>query len=198
MSLPTYSAAAPLLLAAVSFLSSCSQQEPATITSPAGEAAAKPAPAPFPYGAKVDSLNGIAGHTFGQPLNAFSNLQPLPVEKGELTRVYSPSPGQQRNWFDKHRDQIFVQLYWFEQGKFVKFRAVGAAAPLRTEAVYLLGPGLAQGLDQLFWEGSQARAVYSEQNRGFGRQGTLEVVSKPFAAEQAARTQAQLKADNTQ
>jgi hypothetical protein len=183
----------PLAVLAGTLLTSCSSGDSSSETKPGS---APKAAVAFPFGTKVDSLNGIAGHTFGQPLSAFANLRPLPVEKGELTRVYSSSPGQQRNWFDKHRDQVSIQLYWFEKNKFVKFRAVGAALPLRTEAVYLLGPGLAQGLDQLFWEGSRARAVYSEQNRGFGREGTLDVLSKSFEAEQAARTQAQLKAEN--
>ncbi|MGI4735856.1 MAG: hypothetical protein ACRYG7_11840 [Janthinobacterium lividum] len=183
-----------LAVLAGTLLLSCSSADSTPETKPG---ASTKAAVPFPFGTKVDSLNGIAGHTFGQPLSAFSNMQPLPVEKGELTRVYSPSPDQQSGWFGKHRKQVYVQLYWFQGNKFVKFRAVGVAATLRTEAVYLLGSGLEQGPDQLFWEGSRARAVYSEQNRGFGQEGTLDVLSKPFEAEQAARAQAQLKAENT-
>ncbi|RZK32831.1 MAG: hypothetical protein EOO63_00005 [Hymenobacter sp.] len=83
-------------------------------------------------------------------------------------------------------------------GKFSKFRAVGDAATLRAEAIYLLGPGQAQGQYQLFWDGSRARAVFSEQARGFGREGTLDVLSKPLEAEVAAKKQALLKAENDQ
>ena len=88
------------------------------------------------------------------------------------------------------------QLYWFLDNKFSQFRAGGDAATLRAEAIYLLGPG--QGQYQLLWDGSWARAVFSEQARGFGREGTLDVLSKPLEAELAAKKQALLKAENAQ
>jgi hypothetical protein len=62
--------------------------------------------------------------------------------------------------------------------------------------LFLFGPGLARDR-QLFWEGERARAVYSERNQGFGREGTLEVLSKSLEATLAAQAQAKLKADNT-
>lgn len=178
-------------------LSGCSSP---TSTSETQAASPKPAAAVrFPFGAKVDSLNGIAGHTFGQPVSAFPPMRPLQVSPGELTRTYADGGSPKATgWFGKHRPQVPVQLYWFLDNKFSQFRAVGDAATLRAEAIYLLGPGQAQGPHQLFWEGSRVRAVFSEQVRGFGVEGTLDVLSKPLEAELAAKKQALLKAENAQ
>ena len=179
----------------------CSQHSPATTDAKPDLAAPQPAvPQPvarFPYGAKVDSLNGLAGHTFGQPLRAFPPMKPYPAEPGELLRIYLVPKQATGNWFARHRREVPYQYYHFLDGQFYRFRAVGDAATLRAEALYLLGPGLAQG-PQLYWEGERARAVYSEQIRGFGREGTLEVLSKPLEAALAAKAQAKLKADNAQ
>ena len=192
----TYSYFPTLAVLAGSLLSSCSSAD----SPPQNQAKApNPAAVQFPFGAKVDSLNGIAGHTFGQPVSAFPHMRLMQPSPGELTRTYSDegsSGAKATGWFSKHRPQVPTQLYWFLNDRFSQFRAVGDAATLRAEAIYLLGPGQAQGQYQLFWEGSRARAVFSEQARGFGREGTLDVLSKPLEAELAAKKQALLKADN--
>lgn len=185
------------LLVAGTLLGSCSQREPATTAAAAGESApAKPA-ARFPHGAKIDSLNGVAGHTFGQPLSAFPKLEMYAVEPGEVTRTYHPPAGTTGSWFAKHRREVPYQFYDFLDGQFYRFRAVGEPATLRAEAEYLFGPGLVQG-PLVFWEGERARAVYSEQARGLGREGTLQVLSKPLEAALAAKARAKLQADNAQ
>lgn len=189
-----YSCFPTLAVLAGSLLSSCSSAD-STPETP------KPAAVQFPFGAKVDSLNGIAGHTFGQPVSAFPKMRLMQTSPGELTRTYDDegvAGAKATGWFGKHRPQVPTQLYWFLDNKFSQFRAVGDAATLRAEAIYLLGPGQAQGQYQLFWEGSRARAVFSEQARGFGREGTLDVLSKPLEAELAAKKQALLKAENAQ
>lgn len=200
MRLPLYACFPTLAVLAGSLFSSCSSADsnstPETQALPPKTAAVQ-----FPFGAKVDSLNGIAGHTFGQPVSAFPKMRLLPVSPGELTRTYSEEEvagAKATGWFGKHRPQVPTQLYWFLDNKFSQFRAVGDAATLRAEAIYLLGPGQAQGQYQLFWEGTRARAVFSEQARGFGREGTLDVLSKPLEAELAAKKQALLKAENAQ
>ena len=198
MRLPTTTSCLSVLIAFTGgLLSGCSS--PAS-TSETQAASPKPAATvQFPFGAKVDSLNGIAGHTFGQPVSAFAPMRPLQVSPGELTRTYADGgSAKATGWFGKHRPQVPTQLYWFLDNKFSQFRAVGDAATLRAEAIYLLGPGQAQGQHQLFWEGSRARAVFSEQARGFGVEGTLDVLSKPLEAEVAAKKQALLKAENAQ
>ena len=185
-----------LAIIAGSLLSSCSSAD-----SPPETRAETPktTAVQFPFGAKVDSLNGIAGHTFGQPVSTFPQMRLMQTSPGELTRTYDDegvAGAKATGWFGKHRPQVPTQLYWFLDNKFSQFRAVGDAATLRAEAIYLLGPGQAQGQYQLFWDGSRARAVFSEQARGFGREGTLDVLSKPLEAELAAKKQALLKADN--
>lgn len=74
---------APALLLTLTgvFLSSCSSPSPATSeTAPVAEVTAQPSPQ-FPFGGKVDSLNGIAGHTFGQRLSAFPKMRLLPPRR---------------------------------------------------------------------------------------------------------------------
>lgn len=187
---------ATLILTTGALLGGCSQQEPATTTTNPKPAAAKEA-AKFPYGTKIDSLNGVAGHSFGQPLSAFPRMEMFPAEADELTRSYHAPEQVTSGWFAKHRREVPSQFYYFLDGQFCQFRALGDAATLRAEAAYLFGPGLQQG-PQVFWEGERARAVYSEQVRGFGREGQLDVLSKPLEAAQQAKRQAKLKADNAQ
>jgi hypothetical protein len=70
-------------------LGSCSSPSPTTNeTMPAAEVTPPPS-RQFPFGSKVDSLNGIAGHTFGQPLSAFPKMQLQPPLPGQLTRTYA-------------------------------------------------------------------------------------------------------------
>jgi hypothetical protein len=187
---------ATLVLTTGALLGGCSQQAPAT-TTPNPELAAPKETAKFPYGAKIDSLNGVAGHTFGQPVSAFPKMEMFPVEPNELTRSYHASKQVTSGWFAKHRREVPSQFYYFLDGQFCLFRAFGDAATLKAEAEYLFGPGLQQE-SQLFWEGARARAVYSEQARGFGREGRLDVLSKPLEAAKHAKAKARLKAENTQ
>lgn len=188
-------AAAPLLTLTGVLLSSCSSPSPATTaTTPA--AVTPPPSTQFPFGGKVDSLNGIAGHPFGQPLSAFPKMRLLPPSPGELTRTYSYEGKE--GWFGRHQTQVSTQLYYFLDGKFCRFLAIGNPTVLRPEVTYLFGPGQAEGKYRLFWEGSRARAAYVEQARGFGMEGRLNVLSKAFEAQQAAQEKARLKAENAQ
>ncbi|MDQ2769111.1 MAG: hypothetical protein M3Y54_01250 [Bacteroidota bacterium] len=196
---PFLTPATLLLLTGGGLLAGCSSPSPtASPTADAVKTAVSPPPA-FPFGGKVDSLHGIAGHAFGEPLSAFPKLRLLPPTPGVPvgpTRTYT-SEGT-TGWFGKHRAQVNVQLYTFLDGKFYAFVALGDPAVLRPEATYLFGPGQAQGAYQLSWEGRQARAVYTEKAAGFGREGRLDVVSKTLEAVLAAKQQAQLKAENAQ
>lgn len=191
---------AALLLLTGGLLAGCSSPSPTTASDAVvpADAPASPSPA-FPFGGKIDSLDGIAGHKFGDPLSAFPKLRLLPAIPGVPvgpTRTYTG--GETTGWFGKHRAQVPTQLYSFLDGKFCAFVAIGDPAVLRPEASYLFGPGQAQGPYQLFWDGSRARAVYAEKAAGFGREGRLDVLSKPYEAELAARASAKLKAENAQ
>jgi hypothetical protein len=99
-------------------------------------------------------------------------------------------------WFGKQQAQVSTQLYYFLNGRFCRFLAIGNPTVLRPEATYLFGPGQAEGKYRLFWEGSRARAAYVEQPRGMGMEGKLDMLSKAFEAEQAAQVQARLRAEN--
>ena len=189
---------AALLALTSPWLAGCSSPNPATTSTTAAAGVTAPPASQFPFGSKVDSLDGIAGHTFGQPLSAFPKMRLIPPAPGERTRTYEYEGTE--GWFGKHHAQVRTQFYYFLNGKFYRFMALGNPAALRPEATYLFGPGQAEGNSRLFWEGRRARAAYVERasSLGFGLEGQLDVLSKPFEAEQAAQAQAQLKAENTQ
>lgn len=189
-------APAVALVLASGLLASCSS--PSATSTPADAAAGTSTPPPpaSPFGGKIDSLNGIAGHSFGEPLSAFPKMQLLPPAPGEVTRTYTDEGTT--GWFGQHHAQVRTQFYYFLDGKFYRFLALGDPAVLRPEVLYLFGPGQAQGQYQLFWEGSRARAAYVEKAEGFGLEGRLDVLSKPVEAELAARARAKLKAENAQ
>jgi hypothetical protein len=180
-------------------LTSCSSPSPASPPNSSSAAAAAETPAPpppaVPFGGQVDSLNGIAGHAFGEPLRAFPTMRPIPPQPGELTRTYvfEGSTG----WFGKHHAQVRTFCY-FLNGKFCRFLAIGDGAVLRPEVTYLFGPGQAEGKYRLFWEGSRARAAYLEKAQGFGFEGTLDVLSKPLEAARSVQANARLQAENAQ
>jgi hypothetical protein len=187
---------APLLTITGVFLTGCSSPSPATKEASA-TTGTPAAPTPqFPFGSQVDSLNGIAGHTFGEPLSSFPKMRLLPPTPGVLARTYAYEGKE--GWFGKHQAQVSTQLYYFLDGKFCRFLAIGNPTVLRPEVTYLFGPGQAEGKYRLFWEGSRARAAYTEQARGMGMEGRLDVLSKEFEAAQAAQEKARLRAENAQ
>jgi hypothetical protein len=195
-------AALTALVLAGPLLSSCSPATPETTTDPAVAATAPVAnAAPRPYGTRADSLDGMQGHHFGEPLRNFPQLVLVTKADEKGVRVYQMPRGQERGWFGKHaRD--FATYYQFQDGKFSMFRAVttGIGAnrtAMRQEARFLFGPGkdrhdLMSGLD---WEGERVLVKYSEQLTS-PIQCWLEVYSKPLLAVQQAKQQAQLQAEN--
>ena len=189
---PSHPAILPALLLLVPglLLPGCAPPNP---TAAAGAAPAATPPA-FPFGHRVDSLNGIAGHRFGEPPSAFPRLHLEPPDLGVPLRSYtSEAP---TGWFGRHRTQVRYQYYTFFYDQFFAFVALGDPAVLKSEATHLFGPGRAQGAHQLLWEGKQVRAVYSEKAVGPGREGRLDVVSKPLEAVLAAKQSVRFKAEN--
>ncbi|WP_158010995.1 hypothetical protein, partial [Hymenobacter lapidarius] len=173
-------------------LPGCAPPDPTTA---AGAAPAATPPA-FPFGHRVDSLNGIAGHRFGEPPSAFPRFHlELPTMDFPLRSYTSGDP---TGWFGQHRAQVPDQYYTFFYDQFFAFVAQGDPAVLKSEATRLFGAGRAQGPHQLLWEGKQARAVYSEKVVGRGREGRLDVVSKPLEAALAAKQYPGDKAENAQ
>lgn len=150
----------------------------------------------------VDSLNGIPGHHFGEPLGAFPGL--VPIGSKELgAQSYYYAKGGEPGWFGKRTKEYsneFYTRYTFAEGKFVSFFASGRGdmrQALQRQAEYLYGPGVPTNNGSL-WKGRQAEAWTASDNRGFGPANTLLVRSKAFASQQAQAQADQLKRENTQ
>ena len=164
---------------------------------------ATPAPAPTKRttGTAADSLNGIPGHTFGEPLRNFPGLVLVTKDDALGLRVYKMPGSQERGWFGKHA-QDFDTYYQFQDGQFAMFRAVttGIGAnrtAMREQARFLFGPGKDRNdyMSGLDWEGERVRVMYSEKLTT-PIQCWLEVYSKPLLVVQQAKKRAQLQADN--
>ncbi len=183
-------------------LSSCSEGTPDTSAgSPPLAATPAPVPAQRTTGTAADSLNGIPGHTFGEPLSNFPGLVLVTKEEALGLRVYQMPDSQERGWFGKHAKD-FDTYYQFQDGKFAMFRAVttGLGAnrtAMREQARFLFGPGQDRNdyMGGLDWEGERVRVMYSEKLTS-PVQCWLEVYSKPLLLVQQAKKRAQMQADN--
>nr|GEV99662.1 hypothetical protein [Tanacetum cinerariifolium] len=124
------------------------------------------APVTRDTGTRVDSLNGIPGHQFGELLSAFPGLVAVEgsTEPGYATYYYPVGNPQEKGWFGKHHREIGSVFYRFHAGRFANFRAVAYGAEgknlLRQETIFLLGKGKT-GLDRTEWLGRRAWAVYT-------------------------------------
>lgn len=159
--------------------------------------AAKPKSRPPTYGAKADSLRGIAGHVFGEPRSNFPELQAkgLPDLEGYL--YYEAKPGLARGWFGKNADHV-VTSYRFYQDKFAAFTAFASGPDrqlLAEEADYLFGKGQSKGVAfgelTVQWEGTQVRTIYTDGHND----ARLNVISKPVLAQMAADKLAKQRAE---
>lgn len=105
-------------------LSSCSHS-PTTADTAAGSTA--PAAAGRTTGTKVDSLNGIPGHHFGEPLSAFPGLKEGESRLEGMRRYYYPSDqvNQGSSWFGKHAQQLQAGYYFFDRASASNFRLFG-------------------------------------------------------------------------
>ena len=199
--MPTLSSNALVLSLATVMLSGCTDSGSQT------QKAGGNQPAPVEATAttrttRVDSINGIPGHHFGEPLGSFPGLVPIgPKELGAQSYYYAKAgePG----WFGKRTKEYsneFYTRYTFVGGKFVSFFASGKGdmrQALQKEAEFLYGPGVPTNNGSL-WAGSQAEAWTAPDNRGFGPATTLLVRSKAFASQQAKAQADQLKRENAQ
>ena len=187
-------------LAGSLLLHACSQTAPDASADPALTAGSAPTPTKRTMGTAVDSLDGIPGHTFGEPLRNFPGLVLVTKDEDLGLRVYKMPASRERGWFGKHaRD--FATYYQFQDGQFALFRAVTTGidanrTAMREQALFLFGPGknrtdLLGGWD---WEGEQARALYLERIT-CPVQCWLEVYSKPLLAELQVKKRAQMPVD---
>ena len=177
-------------------LSSCS---PGTFDIPADSSlAVTPARAKRTTGTAADSLNGIPGHAFGEPLRNFPGLVLLEEEDETGVAWYQVPAGQERGWFGKHAEQS-INMYQFQDDRFSMFYAIatgleGSPTAMREKLLSLFGPGKDQRdpAGRVDWEGERVRVMYSE---NLLPPGTcwLEVHSKPLLAVQQERQRAQVQ-----
>ncbi|WP_223654420.1 hypothetical protein [Hymenobacter psoromatis] len=197
--LPIYSIAGGLVLAGT-LLSSCS-------STPAGESASAPTSLlettkPRSLGAAADSLNGMPGHPFGQPLSAFPKLLKVSDEgPGRVMYRFEGGDPNPRSWFTKHYADVPGQFYFFQDGKLVAFRAVAHSpvgmAALEQEARFLFGRGDEDG-SRIDWTGQKVRVTLWNPFSEGRASKQLDVLSQADQADQARRKQEQLKAENGQ
>ena len=188
-------------LAGTLLLYVCSQAPPDASTGSSLTAAPPPPPAKRTAGTAADSLNGMQGHTFGEPLRNFPELGPFSTDDERGVRMYRMPAGRERGWFGKHAKE-FRTYYQFQDGRFAMFRAVTMdvgdnPTALREQALSLFGPGKGRKdlKGVLDWDGERVWAMYSEKFTS-PAQCWLQVHSKPLWRVQQAKQRAQLQADN--
>lgn len=199
--MPNISSNALTLSLATVLLGGCTGSGPQTQKADANQQAPAEATATT-RATRVDSLNGIPGHHFGESLSSFPGLVPIgPKELGAQSYYYAK--GGELGWFGKrtkaYSNEFYIP-YTFAEGKFVSFFASGKGdmrQALQKEADYLYGPSAPTNNGSL-WAGRQAEAWTALDNRGFGPATTLLVQSKAFAGQQAKAQADQLKKENAQ
>lgn|GEM_PF-1585742 len=192
----------PALTVLTGFLfSGCSHPAPTT-TAGASETETSSSAAKYPYGSKVDSLNGVPTHRFGEPLSNFKGLVRADGATPGMVSYHLPTgSAQQVRWFAKHAEEVPGVFYLFRDGKFASFQAVAYSAAgqaaLAAEANFLFGPGRPLG-DRTEWVGEKALAVLSTTYLNGQNVKVLNVNSVILQAEQEHRQQDQLRAENAQ
>ena len=166
-------------------------------------------------GTQVDSLNGIPGHHFGEPLSAFPGLTTPDSSAYEGNPPYSyPTEKSMGGWWGKQNVKepgSLTGFYYFPNGKFACFDVTSAGNAIKTlqsEAQFLFGPGI-KTANLIKWEGKLAEAYYTRdtpinnhpfslvvRSHDYYQQVTL---ARTLAGEaQQKRLNAKLKAENTQ
>ena len=185
---------------AAALLTACSSS-PSQNTTEAVAHADAPAPAAV---TRVDSLNGIPHHSFGDPLSAFPGLERLSDEPPKVSASlvgYSYPFGSKAatDWFGKHENELGSVIYYFQGGKFVGLRVVTRGpAPTRRlmeELTFLFGPATAQ-VNGFYWPGEKVQA-FAKTTYNFGGTGqTFDLDSRAALDEQQRQETAQLRAEN--
>lgn len=148
-----------------------------------------------PVGFRADSLNGLQGHIFGEPVRNFPGrvFESQDDKTGES--VYWMSV-RERGWLGQDGKAIIV-YYLFQDGKFAEFRAATTSLGLRAETRRLFGPGKEWKdiLRTVNWEGERVRASYSEKLEP-PVMSWLKVSSKPLLAVREAKQRARIQAES--
>ena len=155
-------------------------------------------------GIRADSLGGIPGHKFGNPLSAFPGLELTANQKPGTQTYYYPGGKGEPGWFGKRKKESpneFYSFYTFKDGRFVAFQAMALGTgrkALQEQTRYLLGAGTPT-TTTTNWEGKQVLAYYSVTNQpGSGLAEVLDVQSQDFVRGQASTQADRLKAENAE
>jgi hypothetical protein len=147
---------------------------------------------------RVDSLNGIPGHHFGEPLSAFPRLV-LTKTQNPGTQTYSyPDDKPEAGWFGKHKKEVPSVFYVFRDGKFAAFQAIAfgmGRRALQQETVYLFGRGKTH-VENTTWAGKKAQVIYTSTTLTRGPAEVLDVESIDLVNAQVAEEAARLKREN--
>ena len=188
------------LLAALA--TGCTSQESASTTAAGEPATAAPSTAVRTPGTRADSLGGIPGHKFGEPLSAFPGLVLHPGQQQPGSKFYYyPNGKGEAGWWGKRTREWrgeFNSFYTFKDGRFVAFSAMAygdARKLLREQAVYLFGQGKQWPLGGTTWDGAQVQAYYTQQIAAKSYE-QLTVQTQEFVKSQATAKADQLKKDN--
>ena len=186
----------PFAALAGTLLDACSQGPSDTAAGPTRATTA--APAKRPTATRADSLNGMPGHRFGEPLSAFAGLQPLSNQEPGYEWYHYPDGKGDKSWFGKHLKEVPSVKYLFYGGKFAAFQAI-AYGPhrneLHAEATYLFGPGVPFG-EEVRWQGQQVSVISSQSIVANQPAEILDVVSLPLRAQMKRDVADRMKAEN--
>ena len=195
-SLPT------LLFSALVLLSGCTDSESPTDKAGGGNVTASSEAVPHTPGTRADSLGGIPGHKFGEPLSAFPGLELTSTQQPGSQSYHYPAGQGEAGWFGRRKQESpneFYSYYLFKDGKFVAFQAMALGAgrkALREQAAYLFGTGT-QTSTTTNWEGERVLAYYSQAMQpGAGPSETLDVQSQDFVKGRATAQADKLKQEN--
>jgi len=176
----------------------CTSQETASTET----AATAPLAAVRTPGTRADSLGGIPGHAFGEPLSSFPGLELLPDQKPGVQMYYYPNGTGEPGWFGKRKKESpndFYTYYTFKDGKFVAFQVMALGEgrkALQEQTRFLLGTGT-QTNTTTNWEGEKVLAFYSLINQpGRGLAELLDVQSQDYAKSLASARANRLKEEN--
>lgn len=199
MNLPSLST---LVISTLMLLSGCTDSGSPADNGVGGNATVSSEAALRNPGTRADSLGGIPGHKFGEPLSAFPGLALLPDQKPGVQAYYYPEGKGEPGWFGKRKKESpdqFYTYYTFKEGKFVAFQAMALGEgrqALQEQARYLFGAGT-QTATTLNWEGKQVFAFYSLINQpSRGLADLLNVQTQDYTKAQATAQADRLKQEN--
>lgn len=167
--------------------------------------------APHSTGQRVDSLNGISGHQFGEPLSAFPGLRFCRLDTdGEPQYFYGDAAGEKiGGWWGKQNRKKLGSVegfYSFPGGRFAGVVLVGnglTQPKILPEAKYLFGPG-DENETGVTWTGKKCEAYYAKPRADRSVTVALIIRSHDFTqqvkqskADRERKAAAQLKAENT-